>query len=92
MVSETVRASAPSWANLRAHAWIVVAVVALLYGCSAPKRNPVPIEKMATAEMAGMPGVRAWGDEFSPQFQADIEQSVKTTTRRWTASARMPRF
>jgi len=77
-----VSLAAPSSARLsessRAHPWIVVAaVVALLCSCSAPKRNPVPIEKMAAVEIAGMPGVRAWGDEFSPQFQADVEQSIR---------------
>jgi predicted acylesterase/phospholipase RssA len=77
MVSRTVRSAAGSSGNVRTNAWIVFAVAVLLAGCSAPTRNPVPIEKMAAVEIAGMPGVRAWGDEFSPQFQADVVQSIR---------------
>jgi hypothetical protein len=32
---------------------------------------------MAEAQIAGMPDVRAWGDEFSPQFQADVLRSIR---------------
>jgi hypothetical protein len=78
MVSQAAPSVAPPSKNSRVHPWIVIAAAAaLLLGCSAPKRNPVPIEKMTAVEIAGMPGVRAWGDEASPQFQADIEQSIR---------------
>jgi hypothetical protein len=77
MVSETAPPVESPSGRVRAAGRIVIAAAVLLCGCSAPTRNPVPVEKMARVEIAGMPGVRAWGDEFSPQFQADVLQSIR---------------
>lgn len=47
-----------------------------LAGCGTLPRNPVPVEKMSIAQVAGMPGVRAWGGKTDPAFQQDILESV----------------
>lgn len=41
-------------------------------------RNPVPLELQHEAEVVDMPGVRAWGDEPSNLFHADVVNSIKT--------------
>ena len=48
-----------------------------LGGCAGITRNPLPAELGPKAEIAGIPGVRAWGDEFSPLFQADLVESIR---------------
>jgi hypothetical protein len=53
------------------------ALVILLAGCTSVHRNPVPVEAMDRAQIPGMPGVRDWGDQPSPEFQADLVQSVR---------------
>jgi Patatin-like phospholipase len=54
-----------------------LALVALV-GCSGPiARRPVPSALADVAQIPGMPpGVRAWGDEFSPAFQKSVVDSV----------------
>jgi predicted acylesterase/phospholipase RssA len=47
-----------------------------LAGCGSVPRNPVPVEQTYRAEVADMPQVRAWGGEFSDQFQRDLVQSI----------------
>ena len=55
-----------------------LAVILIVASCSGLPRNPVPIDRMEEAELADMPGVRAyWGTDISPQFQQDIIQSVR---------------
>ena len=49
----------------------------LLAGCSALPRNPIPIEDIRRAEIPGMSGVRAWGGQLSPAFQADLVASIQ---------------
>ncbi|MBW1789332.1 MAG: patatin-like phospholipase family protein [Deltaproteobacteria bacterium] len=46
-------------------------------GCGTLPRNPVPLEKMSVAEVAGMSGVRAWGGRLDQAFQQDLLASVK---------------
>jgi predicted acylesterase/phospholipase RssA len=48
-----------------------------IVNCGGLQRNPVPVEQMADAVVAGLPKVRSWGGEFSPHFQEDIIQSVR---------------
>jgi hypothetical protein len=45
--------------------------------CSTLERKPVPVERMAEAEIAGMSGVRAWAGSVDPRFQRDIEESIR---------------
>ena len=56
---------------------IAAAALLLLAGCTSVHRNPVPIAAIDRAQIPGMPGVRDWGDEPSPLFQADLVQSVR---------------
>lgn len=39
-------------------------------------RNPVPLDKIEEAKPVGFDGVRAWGDQYSKDFQEDIINSV----------------
>ena len=48
----------------------------LLAGCTSIHRNPVPVADMDRAVIAGMPGIRDWGDEPSREFQRDLMRSV----------------
>ncbi len=52
----------------------------ILTACTALPRNPVPVEDMRSAEIPGMPAVRAWAGELNPDFQADLVASVKQET------------
>ena len=50
----------------------------ILAGCGQPhRRNAVPQELAANAQIPGMPAVRAWGDAFSPDFQRDLIDSIR---------------
>ncbi len=56
---------------------VVAAALMMAAGCTSLSRNPVPIDAMDSAAIPGLPGVRDWGDEPSPEFQADLVQSVR---------------
>jgi len=45
-------------------------------GCSV-RRNPVPVDLMSEAELKGIKGIRAWGDQYSRLFQEDIVKSMR---------------
>ncbi len=55
----------------------MAAALMMAAGCTSLSRNPVPIDAMDSAAIPGLPGVRDWGDEPSPDFQADLVQSVR---------------
>src|SRR5689334_19595041 len=63
--------------------------LAFLVGCSAPiVRRPVPSALADAAHVSGMPpGVRAWGDEFSPAFQKSVVNSVAEVNAAYGARA-----
>lgn len=63
----------------RAHAagLYLAAVLALLSACSTLPRNPVPPEKVASAQPVAMPGVRAWGGGKSMSFQQDLVELMR---------------
>ena len=51
---------------------ILTAISVLLLGCTILRLHSPPPRKLeASVQIPGMPGVRAWGDEFSPVFQKD---------------------
>jgi hypothetical protein len=54
---------------------ILVAVLLSGVGC-ALKRNPVPLANISSAKLVEIPGVRAWGDEYSDLFQKDLIKSI----------------
>lgn len=61
----------------RANRGLAAAALLLLAGCTSVHRNPVPLAATDRAQIPSMPGVRDWGDEPSPLFQADLVQSVR---------------
>lgn len=53
-----------------------------LVGCGALRpRHAPPAAVESQVQVPGLPGVRVWGDEFSPVFQADIIESIKQEKR-----------
>ena len=51
---------------------ILAVIPVLLLGCSVLRlHSPPPRKFESSVQIPGMPGVRAWGDEFSPVFQKD---------------------
>jgi len=59
--------------------WIVLLSIQIMtFACSNKlTRNPVPLSQISKAEVVDMPGIRSWIDEYSPEFQEDIENSVR---------------
>ncbi len=57
----------------------VIAVMFFVPGCGAPKRGEVvPLEFQDSAEVADLgPGVRKWGSDLNPAFQAVLFRSVE---------------
>lgn len=49
----------------------------MLPACATLPREPVPVEGIYSAVIPGMPGIRAWGGELSPEFQRDLVESVR---------------
>jgi len=55
---------------------LVLALAWMGAGCSTIRpRHAVPANKQSRTEIPGLPGVRAWGDEFSPVFQQSLVQA-----------------
>ncbi|MGZ8244789.1 patatin-like phospholipase family protein [Methylomagnum sp.] len=53
-----------------------------LTGCASLRPHfPPPQKSEAQIGMPGMPGIRAWGDEFSPDFQKDLVESIRQEER-----------
>jgi len=60
---------------------VLSSILLFASGCATLPRNAVPVDKIDSAEIIGMPGVRAWGGEIAPHFQADFVQSVRDESR-----------
>jgi predicted acylesterase/phospholipase RssA len=57
-------------------------ITTALSGCAALRPHfPPPQQVEAQVQVPGMPGVRAWGDEFSPAFQKDLIESLRQEQR-----------
>lgn len=54
----------------------VLLLVVVLSGCVTLPRSAVPPEYAESATVPGMPDVRAWGGQVSPEFQQDALESV----------------
>jgi predicted acylesterase/phospholipase RssA len=65
------------WYRFMIKALFGLLVVGLLAGCSSLPRNPVPEDAQRSAEIPGIPDVRAWIGQVDPVFQADLMTSVK---------------
>jgi predicted acylesterase/phospholipase RssA len=57
------------------------AIMALVGCTSLRPHSPPPQQVEAQVQVPGMPGVRAWGDEFSLTFQKDIIESIRQEER-----------
>jgi hypothetical protein len=61
---------------------LVVVLSVVIAGCGALRpRNPPPAALEPSVQMAGMPHVRVWGDQFSPVFQNDMIASIEQEKR-----------
>jgi hypothetical protein len=61
---------------------LILLVSAVLAGCGALRpRNPPPAALEPSVQIAGMPNVRVWGDEFSAVFQNDMIASIEQEKR-----------
>ena len=59
-----------------------LAIVVATAGCASLRSHtPPPPKAEASVQIPGMPGVRAWGDEFSPVFQQDMIESIRQEQR-----------
>lgn len=55
---------------------IVLACFCLvIMACASLPREPVPVDRVFDAKIAGMPNVRAWGGIMSQDFQSDLVES-----------------
>ena len=57
--------------------FLVLLPLLMLSACATLPRNPVPLDGVYSAEVPGMPGIRAWGGEYSPEFQRDAAESIR---------------
>ena len=56
---------------------LLIHIFILAYaGCSSLQRNPIPLDQIQNAEIAGMPGVRGYFGELNPYFQKDFIKSI----------------
>ena len=63
---------------IRSFACLMFIVLFLLsVSCSKQTRTALPGQYIDKAEIPGIPGVRAWGDEYSEVFQEDFVLSIK---------------
>jgi hypothetical protein len=61
---------------------VCLALVAALAGCAGIRpHSPPPQKAEARVQIPGMPGVRTWGNEFSPVFQKDMIESIHQEER-----------
>ena len=57
---------------------LLIHIFILAYvGCSSLERNPIPLNQIPNAEVAGMPGVRGYLGEYNPYFQEDFIKSIR---------------
>lgn len=73
-LSPTRRLASPSFFPLL----LLMVAGLLLGGCSVLRfHKPPPSKLESQVRIPGMPGVRAWGDQFSQEFQDDMIESIR---------------
>jgi len=65
------------YCNVYRSSLLALFALLMLPACATLPREPVPIEGIYSAVIPGMPGIRAWGGEFSPEFQRDLVESIR---------------
>ena len=73
----------PGLHSLAAYRRLLVLCAILLFasGCATLPRNAVPVDKINSAEIVGMPDIRAWSGQIAQHFQADVVESVLDESR-----------
>ncbi len=56
---------------------VLSSILLFASGCATLPRNAVPVDKIYSAEIVGMPDIRAWGGQLAAHFQADAVQSIR---------------
>ncbi len=64
-------------ARLTAYRRLLVLSSILLFasGCATLPRNAAPVDKIHSAEIVGMPDIRAWSGQIAEHFQADAVEA-----------------
>ena len=52
-------------------------ILVMLAACTSLPRDSIPVEDIRRASIPGMSGVRAWGGQLDPAFQADLVASIE---------------
>ncbi len=60
---------------------VLSAILLFASGCATLPRNAVPVDKIYSAEIVGMPDIRAWSGQIAEHFQADAVESVLDESR-----------
>ncbi|MEB8434397.1 patatin-like phospholipase family protein [Cocleimonas sp. KMM 6892] len=66
---------------------VILVCFATLSACSTLPRHPAPLDKMLSAKISGMSGVRAWSGTFSKDFESDLLLSIKQEKSHLAASS-----
>ncbi len=66
--------------------FILFLLFAMVTACSTLPRNPAPLDKMLSAKISGMSGVRAWSGIFSKKSEADLLLSIRQEIKYRNAS------
>ena len=56
---------------------VLFLLLGMVTACSTLPRHPAPLDKMLSAKISGLPGVRAWSGTFSKQFETDLLLSIQ---------------
>jgi hypothetical protein len=56
---------------------ILIPSILIVSGCANKKRNPLPLDHVMDAQVLSTKGIRTWGGQLSPEFQHDLENSVR---------------
>jgi len=58
---------------------VLSAILLFASGCATLPRNAVPVDNIHSAEIVGMPDIRAWAGEIAPHFQADVVDALEAS-------------
>ncbi len=58
---------------------VLSSILLFASGCATLPRNAVPVDDIRSAEIVGMPDIRAWSGEIAPHFQADVVEALEAS-------------